>query len=107
MALKLSSVIEYLLVSAALYIFVISPLLRTYFPSLVVVDQQLQYHSFEKTDALVIPDPNLACEPHAYNVRILSREPLVIYIEGFLSSEEAEHLVEVSYACMLDCVLFT
>lgn len=106
MALKLSSVVEYLLVSAALYIFVVSPLLRTYFPLFVLVDQESQYQSFEKTDALVIPDPGLQCEPHAYEVRILSLEPLVVYIEGFLSGEEAEHLVEVSYGTLVKYVFF-
>jgi len=97
MALKLSTIIEYLLLSSVAYIFVLSPLLRTYFPSLVLVDQESHYQSFEKTDSLIIPDPNLSCVPHTYKVRILSRDPLVVYIEGFLSQEEAQHLLDVSY----------
>jgi prolyl 4-hydroxylase len=97
MALKLSSIVEYLLLSAALYIFVLSPLLRTYFPSLILEPQESSYQSFEKTDSLVIPGPDLVCDPHNYNVHILSREPLVVYIEGFLSHDEAGHLVNVSY----------
>jgi len=98
MALKLSSILEYLLLGAAAYVFVLSPLLRTFVPTLVPVDQESHYQSFEKTDSLVIPDPDLVCEPHTYNVRIMGRDPLVVYIEGFLSQEEAEHLVDVSYA---------
>lgn len=106
MALKLSSIVEYLLVSAVLYIFVLSPALRTYFPSLVLeTHQESQYQSFEKTDSLVVPDPNLLCEQHGYGVRLLSREPLVVYVEGFLSEEEAEHLVDVSYVCDLICAI--
>ena len=97
MAFKLHSIVEYFLLSAALYIFVLSPLLRTYFPSLIPESQESSYESFEKTDSLIIPDPNLICDPHNYNVHILSREPLVVYIEGFLSQDEAEHLVNVSY----------
>lgn len=101
MALKFSSIVEYSLISAALYIFVLSPLLRIYFPSLIVGDQVSQYQSFEKTDALVIPDPGLVCEPHGYDVRILSREPLVVYVEMFLSRDEAEHLVNISYELLV------
>jgi prolyl 4-hydroxylase len=97
MALKLSSVIEYSLLSTALYIFVLSPLLHTYFPSLILESPESSYRSFEKTDLLVIPDPDLVCDPHNYNVHILSQEPLVVYIEGFLSHDEVEHLTNISY----------
>lgn len=102
MGLKLSSIVEYLLVSAAVYIFALSPLLRTYFPSFILVEETPQYQTFEKTDSLVIPDPNVVCEPHGYNIRILSQEPLVVYVENFLSQEEADHLVDVSYVQLIN-----
>lgn len=35
------------------------------------------------------------CPADAYSVRVFSREPLVIYIENFLSPEERDHLLEI------------
>ncbi|KAF2014694.1 hypothetical protein BU24DRAFT_493236 [Aaosphaeria arxii CBS 175.79] len=52
--------------------------------------------SLDKVESLVIPDPDLRCEDHDYRVHVLAREPLVIYIEGFVSEEEAGHVVEMS-----------
>jgi len=46
-------------------------------------------------EKLVVPDANLACPPHSYETHILSTEPLVVYISGFLSNTEADHLVEI------------
>lgn len=57
--------------------------------------------SKEKLESLVIPEGNLTCGEHAYRgVYVLSREPLVVYIEGFLTEDECGHVVE------LRCVLF-
>ncbi|KAL7795774.1 hypothetical protein V8C37DRAFT_27969 [Trichoderma ceciliae] len=36
------------------------------------------------------------CPADAYGARILSREPLVVYLEGFLSESERNHLLEIS-----------
>ncbi|GKT53894.1 2OG-Fe(II) oxygenase family protein [Colletotrichum tofieldiae] len=50
---------------------------------------------------LAIQYPNataLSCPPETYSVRIFSKEPLVLYIEGFLTSEERAHLLEISQA---------
>ncbi|KAI1429304.1 hypothetical protein F5Y12DRAFT_478269 [Xylaria sp. FL1777] len=38
----------------------------------------------------------LDCAPDAYSVHILSKAPLVVYIEGFLSLDERSHLLEIS-----------
>jgi prolyl 4-hydroxylase len=52
----------------------------------------------EKLDSLVVPEKGLRCGEHDYKgVHILSREPLVVYIEGFLGEEEARHAVGVRY----------
>jgi prolyl 4-hydroxylase len=52
----------------------------------------------EKIESLVVPERDLACGEHKYTgVHILSREPLVVYIEGFLGEEEARHVVEIRY----------
>lgn len=38
----------------------------------------------------------LNCAPDAYSVHILSKAPLVVYIENFLSTEERDHLLDIS-----------
>ena len=50
----------------------------------------------QKLDSLIIPDANLTCEEHAFkNVHVLNREPLVVYIEGFLGKREADEVVKL------------
>lgn len=51
--------------------------------------------SHTRTDAIVYPEANLACESHDYDVHIYSAKPLVIYVDGFLGSEEADALIEL------------
>ena len=47
-----------------------------------------------KLEAIAPVDANLTCAPHAFkNVHVLSREPLVVYIEGFLGPEETNEVV--------------
>ncbi|KAI0887437.1 uncharacterized protein GGS22DRAFT_157169 [Annulohypoxylon maeteangense] len=36
------------------------------------------------------------CPPHSYSVHILSKAPIVIYIENFLSEDERSHLLDIS-----------
>jgi prolyl 4-hydroxylase len=93
MAPRLRTILEYAIISIPLYIFVLSPLLKTIAPSLFSNTGSVNYQSFEKSDSLVIPDESLVCPPHKFNVRILSREPLIVYIDGFLSETETSHLV--------------
>lgn len=91
-----------------LYFLVISPLLRQLFPA----DEY--YGSYDDEDD-VDEDTSLnlnhdilslddgtpfSCDAgsDSYRVHILSQAPLVIYIEDFLSGDEADHLVNVRYA---------
>lgn len=39
---------------------------------------------------------NYTCPSHLYNVQIFSEDPLIIYIPGFLTESEAQHLESVS-----------
>jgi len=48
-----------------------------------------------KPNSLVYPDPTLECAQHNYEVHLFSAKPLVIYIDGFLTGEEADALVEL------------
>ncbi|KAH8673937.1 2OG-Fe(II) oxygenase family oxidoreductase [Xylariales sp. PMI_506] len=41
-------------------------------------------------------DTTLACPLDAYSVHILSKAPLVVYIENFISDDERNHLLEIS-----------
>ncbi|KAL1591615.1 hypothetical protein SLS60_011865 [Paraconiothyrium brasiliense] len=53
--------------------------------------------SHEKAAGLVVPEKNLNCTEHAYRgVHILSRDPLVVYVEGFLGEDEVKHVLNVS-----------
>lgn len=42
------------------------------------------------------------CGTDAYAVHVFSREPLVVYIENFLSQEERAHLLEIRLAFVDD-----
>lgn len=50
-----------------------------------------------KTESLVYPDKNLQCPRHDFDIHVFSASPLVIYIDGFVSEEEAEHLVDIRH----------
>lgn len=39
----------------------------------------------------------ITCPEHGYTTHILSHEPLVIYIENFLSAAESSHLLEIRF----------
>ncbi|KKA28270.1 hypothetical protein TD95_001836 [Thielaviopsis punctulata] len=51
-------------------------------------------------EMLAMPTPHendsVGCPPDAYSVHIYAKEPLVIYVENFLSEAEREHLLEIS-----------
>jgi hypothetical protein len=58
--------------------------------------------SHDKAAGLIIPERNLSCAEHTYKgLHVLSREPLVVYVEGFLRAHEVEHIVNVRYAISL------
>lgn len=48
-----------------------------------------------KIESLVYPEKDLECASHGYEAHIFSTRPLVIYVDGFLSDEDAEHLVKI------------
>lgn len=106
-SLSSSSVFQILVLSIVSYIFVGVPLL-SYITSSDLSSRQddFDYYvspqdeetvqiSLKKFESLVIPDPNLTCYDHSYRTYVYSRNPLVIYVEGFLSEKEIEHLVDV------------
>jgi prolyl 4-hydroxylase len=64
--------------------------------------------SFEKAESLVIPDgqEDLECEEAGYRSFVLSREPLVVYLEGFLSEGEREEIVSVRWVTYFPSIPF-
>ena len=42
---------------------------------------------------------------HSYRTLILSRDPLVIYIQNFLTSQECTHMINIRYEVLLHLVL--
>jgi prolyl 4-hydroxylase len=98
MTLTLRSVIEHALVAVVAYVLVLSPIIASVFPSWRVSrPSSTVHHALRETDALVLPDYDAtSCAPSNYNVSILSRHPLVIYIQNFISPEESKHLVDLA-----------
>lgn len=48
-----------------------------------------------KIESLVYPTKDLSCKNHEHDIHIFSTNPLVLYIDGFLSDREAQHLVNI------------
>ena len=96
----LSTVLQYLVLSVLAYVLAGAPLLSIFTGSSQQSSLQRARNkppplSDEKAATLVIPEGNLSCPEHGFKgVHVLSREPLVVYIEGFLGEEEVRHVVE-------------
>ncbi|OOQ87897.1 oxidoreductase, 2OG-Fe(II) oxygenase family [Penicillium brasilianum] len=110
---KLSTVITWLLYLVPVYIFVLDPLIRPFFSdkSSSASWEDEDGSAFEKwdhtpstvhltDDSFISPEDgvpvNCPGEAEGYRVHLLSRAPLVLYIENFVSSAEADHLVDIS-----------
>lgn len=112
---KLSTFITWALYFIPVYLFVVDPLLRTLLPTdsakstrtpTTRESDHILYDWDDTTPALNLADDSfispedgvpLNCpgEAPGYKVHLLSRTPLIMYIENFVSSEEADHLVEI------------
>ncbi|KAF7157856.1 hypothetical protein CNMCM5623_002290 [Aspergillus felis] len=124
MSIKLSTILSSLFYLLPLYFFVLAPLLRQFFsegdsplsPSTTdyLFPNSADANAYHDEDAddlapskalnllddtfISIDDgitPDCPLDP-AYRIHFLSRTPLVIYIEGFLTTPEADHLVDIS-----------
>lgn len=115
-----STVASWALYFIPVYIFVLAPLLQQIFPdnnstyttntSTWDIDRVIEYDAEGneisplnlEDDSFISPEDDrpLNCggtegDGSAYRTHILSHDPLVIYIESFLSDTEADHLVDV------------
>ncbi|KAG9232535.1 hypothetical protein BJ875DRAFT_74888 [Amylocarpus encephaloides] len=83
----------YLAALLPLYIFVWLPIQEMLFgPSQRAPDTRIP----SLNRSFIASDDPLDCPPHHYNTFILSHEPLIVYIEDFLSADESKHLIEIS-----------
>jgi prolyl 4-hydroxylase len=99
-SLSISSLVQYAFLAAIVYVLAGAPLSSllsdSYSGGGGASATQSSAASFKKLETLVFPDADLKCAEHMYKgVYVLNREPLVVYIEGFLGKEEAEHVVGV------------
>jgi prolyl 4-hydroxylase len=96
-SLSFSSLVQYALVAALVYVLAGAPLSSLISELYYGGEVQSPVH-IGVLENLAIPEANLSCSEHAFKgIYVLNREPLVVYIEGFLSEEEAEHVVSVRY----------
>jgi hypothetical protein len=86
--------IGYIVALLPLYILVWLPISQILFgPSETSSDRQ----TVVLNSSFVASNEPLSCPPHSYNTFILSQEPLIIYIENFLSTDESAHLIKIRY----------
>jgi hypothetical protein len=87
--------IGYIFALLPIYVLLYLPLQHLFLGS---HDDDLKYNATTYNASLIASDEPLSCPLHSYNTFILSRQPLIIYIENFLSSEESKHLHDIRYS---------
>lgn len=104
-----STLLSWAIYFVPVYIFVLNPLLTQFFPDSTTPLTWESYDAYEGDDAapglnltddsFISPNDGVPANcPGAadgYQVHLLSRTPLIIYIENFLSDAEADHLVDI------------
>lgn len=97
--LSFSAILQYALIAGVAYVLAGAPLLSaiTSYSGTTPRDANAgSTSSLDKLDSLAIPEVDLSCPEHSHQgVFVLSRDPLVVYIEGFLSDVEAEEIVKL------------
>ncbi|KPM36316.1 hypothetical protein AK830_g10243 [Neonectria ditissima] len=91
--------ISYVVGLVAVFVLLSNPIGQLLYPDLAHRQKVVHPRPTFNESLLAIDGPNAtapACRPDAYRARILSREPLVVYLEGFLSDDERQHLLNVS-----------
>ncbi|KEY67156.1 hypothetical protein S7711_03016 [Stachybotrys chartarum IBT 7711] len=89
--------ISYIIGLAAVVLLFANPISQLLYPQQTGITSSLRPQLNESLLALDGPnDTAPECHPDAYAVRLLRRDPLVLYIEHFLSEDERGHLLEIS-----------
>lgn len=102
MPVSLSTFFQYAIFLVIAYILAGAPLLSTLYPGAGDAVKKegkgdVKQVSYEKIESLMVLDRGLKCEEQGYRVHVLGREPLVVYVEGFLSEAERKRIVELRY----------
>ncbi|KAJ5492837.1 hypothetical protein N7539_001583 [Penicillium diatomitis] len=116
---RLSTLITWLLYFVPVYIFIVDPLVRSWAPEGTTriswltgttagpnaddgdVSEEFTPSTLHLTDdSFISPEDGVPAhcpgEADGYRVHLLSRVPLVLYVEKFVSDQEADHLIKVS-----------
>ncbi|KAK3726053.1 hypothetical protein LTR37_000201 [Vermiconidia calcicola] len=89
------TILEVAVISTVIYVLLGTPGLPASFTGKSSSNKEIPI-SRAKTESLVYPSKDLSCPDHDVDIHIFSTSPLIIYIDGFVSESEAEHLVEAS-----------
>jgi prolyl 4-hydroxylase len=90
------TIVEVAAISVVIYIFLGAPGLSSSESGKSTVQDDVPL-ARAKVESLVYPDKDLKCPRHELDVHIFSASPLVVYLDGFLNNEEAEHLIDIRY----------
>ena len=91
------TILEVAVISAVIYVFLGAPGLKTPTQPTQSKEEDVPV-ARARAETLVYPDTtNLQCANHGVDMHVFSTEPLVIYIDGFLSDTEVQHLVAIRY----------
>jgi hypothetical protein len=95
---SLSACVQYIFFAAVVYVLAGAPLNSVFSNGDTDSYSGPLNTSADQLRDIVIPTKNLSCPDHAYKgVHVLSREPLVVYIEGFLSEMERGDVLAMRY----------
>ena len=90
------TIAELAVISVALYFFFGSSGFSTPAKDLTSTEKDVPV-ARAKAESLVYPDKGLKCPKHEFESHIFSTNPLVIYVHGFVSENEAEHLIDIRF----------
>ncbi|EHK17060.1 uncharacterized protein TRIVIDRAFT_112751, partial [Trichoderma virens Gv29-8] len=96
---RIENMLAYIVGLLAILLFVSNPITQYFLPQSSRARNSLSPRPQLNESLLAIDGANAtvpSCPADAYGARILSREPLVVYLEGFLSESERKHLLEIS-----------
>ena len=91
---KYRTVLEIIVIAAVIYVLVGTPGLQFSTSSNQSRSPQDDVSNARaKVENLVYPSKELNCARRNYEILVFSTSPLVLYIDGFLSEQEADHLI--------------
>lgn len=91
------TIVEVAIISTVIYIFIGTPGLPDSLRGKSSNEEPVSIGR-AKPESLVYPNSDLTCPRHDFDAHVFSTEPLIIYLDGFLSDREAGHLVDIRYA---------